>query len=904
MFYSLVIYPLTQIIELVFTFCEKLSHNTGAALLGVSCAVSFLTLPLYVVAEHWQEVERDKQKSMKAEIDKIKSVFHGNERFMILSTYYRQQHYHPIMALRSAFGLLIQIPFFTAAYTCLSKMSALQGHHLFFIRDLGAPDALFTIGSFSVNVLPIVMTLINMVSSTIYTKGFPVKDKLYTYGLALVFVVLLYNSPAGLVLYWTMNNIFSLIKNVFYKMKHPVKVLYLVACTLVTILIIWIFMAHRLSIKRALLVSVCFGLVYPAPLYVRFANHLIDKTFVHLRDNFKSRIALYITSVIGLTFLLGLLIPTLLISSSPEEFCGIDGIENPLFFVKNTFFQAAGFFLVWCSLIFFLYHERMQTLIAFALSSLFAVNIIDTFIFAGSYGTLSKLLKFTDISSVDSPISILFLNLAVVAVIIAAVALILKFKKQKIFAYILGFSSIALLAVSIFNTSKINTGYASYKERIASGGTVTNIKPIFHLSKTGKNVIYLYLDRAQSRYLEPLFEECPELNGQFSGFTFFPNTVSFNGHTLIGSPPAYGGYEYTPETMNERKTEKLVDKTNESLLLLPRVFTEQGENFSATVTDSCWANYSWIPDLSIFDDYPKIDARLTDAIYTDLWYKDHQDVANFAVTSKTLKRNILWYSFFRCAPLALRPAFYNDGNYWSTDTASDAYNDYIDGYAVLDYLPRLTNFDSENENVFISLTDNVTHDGLLLQAPEYRPQTEITNYGKYGKNRDYHSFAGALRRVGDFFEYLKQNGVYDNTRIVIVSDHGAEGKEDGYKWDEKFEQIGPGHYHPLLMFKDFNSSGELKIDNTFMTNADAPSLLTQGIIENAKNPFTLNSIGSTEKSNGALVCTDDIFMPHHNRSAYILTARSDSWWRVKDNIFDSANWTQEIHEIQKNAEGN
>ena len=209
MFYSLVIYPLTQIIEFVYSFCYKIFSNTGISIIGVSCAVSLLTLPLYIVAEGWQQVERNIQKKMKPEVDKIKAVFHGNEQYMILSTYYRQNHYHPIMSLRSAFGLLIQIPFFTAAYSCLSHMSALQGQSFLFIRNMGQPDALFTIGNFNVNVLPIAMTLINMVSGTLYTRGLSLRDKIQTYGLALVFVVILYDSPAGLVMYWTMNNLFS-----------------------------------------------------------------------------------------------------------------------------------------------------------------------------------------------------------------------------------------------------------------------------------------------------------------------------------------------------------------------------------------------------------------------------------------------------------------------------------------------------------------------------------------------------------------------------------------------------------------------------------------------------------------------------------------------------------------------
>ena len=899
-FFSFVIYPLTQIIELVFSFCRKLFDNTGIAILGVSAAVSLLTLPLYIVAEHWQQLERDTQKRMKSEVDKIKAVFKGNEQYMILSTYYRQNHYHPIMSLRSAFGLLIQIPFFTAAYTCLSSMSALQGKSFLFIRDMGSPDALFTIGSFTVNVLPIAMTLINMVSGFLYTRGLSLRDKIQTYGLALLFVVILYNSPAGLVMYWTMNNIFSLVKNIFYKMKHPVKVLYYIACALVTALIVWLFAGHVLSLKRALLVSICFALVYPAPLYVKVANHLIDFTFVSLRDSRKLRTSLFAVSAIGLTLLVGLLIPSLLISSSPEEFSGIDGFGNPLVFVKNTLFQAIGFFIIWASLIFFLYKERMQTLISFALSVLFGSALLNAFVFPGNYGTLSKLLKFTDISNVDSSIALIFINLIALAAVIFAITLVIRHKFSKQLSYALGIVSFGIFALFINNTRTINKGYASYEEKqLANVASTSNFKKIFHFSKTGQNVLYIYLDRAQSQYIEPLFNECPKLYEQFSGFTFYRNTLSFNGHTLMGSPPCFGGYEYTPESMNERKSEKLVDKTNEALRTLPRFFTEQAEGYSATITDPAWANYSWIPDISIFDDYKDkgISAYLTDGVYTDLWYKEHQDTAQIGVVSSTLKRNILWYSVFKIAPLFLRPAFYNDGNYWSTNKVNDDYNDYIDGYAVLDYLVKFTDFDAPAKNSYINLVNNTTHDGLFLQAPEFRPVANVTNKGtsEYKDSKDYHSFAGAILRVGEWLDFLKENGCYDNTRIVIIADHGATGKEREYEWNEDFEKIAPGRYHPLFMWKDFNQSGKLITSDDFMTNADAPTLLTQGITENPTNPATGLPLDSHQKKDGSLVLTDDIFMPYHNKSDFVFTADENKWYRVKDNIFKSENWKQEIH---------
>ena len=48
----------------------------------------------------------------------------------------------------------------------------------------------------------------------IYGKDMPLKSMIQLYALAAVFLVLLYNSPAGLVFYWTLNNVFSLCKNI------------------------------------------------------------------------------------------------------------------------------------------------------------------------------------------------------------------------------------------------------------------------------------------------------------------------------------------------------------------------------------------------------------------------------------------------------------------------------------------------------------------------------------------------------------------------------------------------------------------------------------------------------------------------------------------------------------------
>ena len=281
--YAIILYPIVQIIEVAYKLFSQLFNNTGIAVMGVSFVVTVLCLPLYIVAERWQQLERDTQARLKSGVDRIKAVFKGDEQYMILSTYYRQNHYHPMMALRSSFGLLIQVPFFMAAYSCLSNLPALQGQSFLFIRDMGAPDALFTIGDFGVNVLPIAMTLINIAAGAIYTKGFPFKEKAQIYGMALLFLVILYNSPAGLVLYWTMNNVFSLVKNIFYKLKHPIKVLYILMCTGIVLADIYILFIYggSASIAKRLAAVVPFTCLVFIPYLVRGVNWMLDNKVQH-----------------------------------------------------------------------------------------------------------------------------------------------------------------------------------------------------------------------------------------------------------------------------------------------------------------------------------------------------------------------------------------------------------------------------------------------------------------------------------------------------------------------------------------------------------------------------------------------------------------------------------------------
>jgi YidC/Oxa1 family membrane protein insertase len=479
-FYTIIIYPIVQIIEFVFVFVEKTFKATGISIIGVSVVVSFLCLPLYNVAEKWQQIERDTQKRLKSKIDKIKAVFKGDEQYMILSAYYRQNHYHPVYAMRSTFGLLIQIPFFIAAYSYLSHFEALNGASFLFIRDLGAPDALIPTQG-GVNLLPVLMTLINCVSGAIYTRGLGVKDKIQIYGTALVFLALFYNSPSGLVLYWTLNNVFSLAKNSYYKItyKYKFKIMMLMFSAVCVFLSVYIIAVHTGNFNLRLLLTASFLAADCLPWITPLARKSFAFFPVIKYCGMASSVNFFI-SFSALWVLTGFFLPSQLIASSPLEFSYIDTYTTPLFFIANTAIQSFGLFVFWTSCLFFLFSQNIKAIFTVAAPILLIFAICNVFLFPGNYGIISVDLVYN--SSISHSRTDSIYNLAVLLVVFLFITILYFSGRQKfvtIGALLCLFSAAGL---SAFNLFSIQAGYvASQEYHRDSAAELTETTPIFNV---------------------------------------------------------------------------------------------------------------------------------------------------------------------------------------------------------------------------------------------------------------------------------------------------------------------------------------------------------------------------------------------------------------------------------------
>jgi len=879
--YTIIIYPITQILEFTFFFSQKLFKESGISIVFISIVISVLCLPLYDVAEKWQRLERDIRKKLKTKADKIKKVFNGDEQYMILSTYYRQNHYHPIYALRSSIGLLIQIPFFIAAYSFLSHLEIIKNVPFFFIKDLGSPDALLSIGGFTLNILPIAMTLINCLAGEIYIKGLPIRDKIQLYGMAFIFLILLYNSPAALVLYWTMNNIFSLFKNTYYRIKYKYKHYILLGLFSLCFILLAAFCIIKLSYNtkaQKLVIVSLFAALVPW-LFV-----ILKKQFskiINIKYESSKTFIIFLLSVLLIWSILGFFIPTQLIASSPQEFSFIDDYTNPLYFIFNTVIQVFGLFVFWPICLYFLFPDNIKKYFPVFFIAFFLSILVNVFLFPGNYGLIS--INFVYNMSPRHLNNEILFNLFIMLIPLATTLILCLQKNKNVILIPLSLCLFSLLSISCVNINKINNSFNELKKYyVKEKKQVQNVSPLSSISRTGKNVVVIMLDRAISVFIPYIFEESPELKEIYSGFTFFPNTVSFNGYTRLGSPPLFGGYEYTPEEINKRKDIKLVEKHNQSLLMLPRIFSENG--FSVCVMDPPYANYNWKIDLNIFNDYPDIKAYITDSKYTDFWLEDH----NFMLikTGDVIKRNMLWYSLVKGMPLLLRQPLYMDGN-WCSPVSNHGIRLTLNGYAVLDYLPKLIEITDNKINTALIMTNNTTHENSFLQAPKYIPVNAVTNYGnsRFAKQHAYHVNAAAIKRLADWFVLLKKENVYDNTRIILVSDHGPE--------PNFITKIGlpfnVDQFNPLLLVKDFNANSEFKTDMTFMTNADVPYLALNNLIENPVNPFTGNEI-SIEKKKEPLYIVISGSIHIRNKNEYQFGFNPNIDYYVHDNIFKAENW--------------
>ncbi|MCM1010161.1 MAG: YidC/Oxa1 family membrane protein insertase [Fusobacterium sp.] len=874
--FQIIIYPIYAALESSFyALYTTLNSNIALTILLISYIVFLFCLPLYLNAARLQHEEESIQAKMAARVNSIKKNFSGDEKHLLLQTYYRQNNYHPVMALRLSFSLLLQIPFFFGAYLFFSHLQIFNETALIGVPSLAEPDRLIKIGALSINFLPILMTLVNIAAAYVYTEDKSFKKNSQLYIMSLVFLVLLYNSPSGLVLYWTFNNFFSLIKNLGLRGMGEKA---FVKCVMASALFIYYIIAKRYYLNLDIIIYIL-GLMVLAPKMGFVQKFLKD---------FDPK-SLYFITCTALWLLVGVLIPSNVVATSPVEFTFLNAGVTPFGIMSAPALQALGLFLFWGGCFFVLSSGKTRKFMAFVSGLLLFYWILNAFLIPMPEHNLLSSLKF-DAESVyfASPEGFVYpLCIAVAIIVFTALFLLArKFLKNLIVVVVC-----ALVISTSANYVKIFKEFHSYKASVATQKSFDRANA-FNLSTDNKNVLIIFLDRALGSYLPLVFNEKPELKDEFAGFVYYPNTVSMYGYTFLGYQAILGGYEYTPFKMAENTTDTVMDKYREALGMLPALFAKDGWQVTVSDTPGSDWNYDWLETDKLYTERGVNYKTVRGDLGSEYVTKSDLDAKNTKLTA----RNFLFYSLLAVSQPDMRNYIYNKGRYLNSNLIEYHSSYLLENYAELYYLPQLTGF-SKGKNSLIVINNDLPHEPDLLYGPDYSlddslPIPEDVN-GFNGNDhalKHYHVNAASLIMLGKYMQFLKENDVYDNTRIIIVSDHGREVMNPTFSaFANKY--IMP--YNPLFMVKDFNSNGEFKSSNEFMTNADVPYVAVQGLIKDARNPFTGKKI-LTDKKNGIYIKTGHTWQPTSYEGKVNPFEEDDKLHFVKDNIFDKNNWKLDI----------
>jgi len=110
--------------------------------------------------------------------------------------------------------MLVQIPIFFGFYNMLGKAVELRNSHFLWVHDLSQPDTIWHLPmlGYPLNVLPLLMAGTMLLQMSLSPKsGDAMQQRMFMF-MPLIFVGFCYNYASALALYWTVQNLFSVVQ--------------------------------------------------------------------------------------------------------------------------------------------------------------------------------------------------------------------------------------------------------------------------------------------------------------------------------------------------------------------------------------------------------------------------------------------------------------------------------------------------------------------------------------------------------------------------------------------------------------------------------------------------------------------------------------------------------------------
>ncbi len=222
--------PIRDLIVKILDWLYLIIPNYGWGIIIFSLLFKIIFFPL----NQKQANSMKKMSTLQPLIKEINEKYKNNpqEKQKRTMSLYQQ---HKVNPLSGCLPIVVQIPIFIALYTAFS-----DSYHLWkspfiegWINDLSEPDTVYVfedtipiIGSFNVNILPMIMGVTQFAQSKFMNIGMggdnSAQQKIMQL-MPLILIFFFWNMPSGVVLYWTVQNILTIMQQAYTDFKGKPK---------------------------------------------------------------------------------------------------------------------------------------------------------------------------------------------------------------------------------------------------------------------------------------------------------------------------------------------------------------------------------------------------------------------------------------------------------------------------------------------------------------------------------------------------------------------------------------------------------------------------------------------------------------------------------------------------------
>jgi len=211
--------PLGRLVTWSLSKMYAVIPNYGLVVIIFAFLVKILLNPL----TKKQFSSTKKMQALQPQIKKIKEKFKNDPKKLnkAQTDLFKQEGVNP---LGGCLPMLLQMPILIAFFSVFRSTIEFRGAPFFgWITDLSAPDTLFTIAGFPINILPFLMGITMFLQQKLMAApDSGGQQKMMMYFMNVFFLFLFYTFPSGLNLYYSVFNILSIVQQK-YLTPNPTK---------------------------------------------------------------------------------------------------------------------------------------------------------------------------------------------------------------------------------------------------------------------------------------------------------------------------------------------------------------------------------------------------------------------------------------------------------------------------------------------------------------------------------------------------------------------------------------------------------------------------------------------------------------------------------------------------------